>query len=732
MKKYLLRQHLNTKLSLFICMFLVLFSACADNLIQNPSFETMSGNYPAGWIRYMSNLTTDTSVKYSDTRSGRIDACGGGGQPCYYQRFACAPGDRFDFSVYIKTSTNCTTRGLVIQFLNAQGNYMAGPSYIANTSPGDNDWWQYKSRITAPVQAATIEVALTGVYGTGIGVVWFDDITLEKLPSLVTIPSDRKIIAFGNLIPSDMRSNIIEYDDKGFDGVTICPNPRGVNFSQTCWGATTFTYSDFTQNIADIQYVNTNSQRLIENFPLFGVSVWTDVDWFNDTAFNNVLNNAEMAGRFANDTGCPGIFFDVEPYGSVLWNYQNMHDKFSDSYTLSDYQAKVYQRGQEMMQKFNLWYPGITIILTYGYGMTPNANFALLKYFLDGMLNAADADTTIVDGYEFSYAFRNHFLFEYYQHKIYTGDVAYAADAQAYRQHIKAGFGIYADDQDYGNGWDTANFYNNYYLPPELEYSLFCGLDLTDKYVWVFSLTANWWTGANIPSAYSAALSNARNSRYINDAEFNTGHTNLKGWWRLEETGSTTIAHDSSGCGNNGTLYSFSSPPAWVNGKFGGALSFDGSNDYVTVNNVAVDTMSGHKNTVAFWMKWNGTSGQVPFSWLGYNLYLINGKFSINTGCGDLLGIPASGLTDRWVHVAVVFPNAAPSTSNANIYIDGISQTLTLYQGVPTSRTAASTMRIGSGSTSGFFGGTIDDMRVYNCELSAATIAALAAQSNHP
>jgi hypothetical protein len=62
----------------------------------------------------------------------------------------------------------------------------------------------------------------------------------------------------------------------------------------------------------------------------------------------------------------------------------------------------------------------------------------------------------------------------------------------------------------------------------------------------------------------------------------------LVGAWKFDE-GSGTIAYDSSGNNNHGTLYSGSNVcsnpptsgcPTWVDGKFGKALQFDGVDDY--------------------------------------------------------------------------------------------------------------------------------------------------------
>jgi len=61
----------------------------------------------------------------------------------------------------------------------------------------------------------------------------------------------------------------------------------------------------------------------------------------------------------------------------------------------------------------------------------------------------------------------------------------------------------------------------------------------------------------------------------------NTASAELVGWWKLDE-GSGTTAYDSSGNGNDA---SFKGAPAWVeDGKFGKALKFNGSSDYLTAH----------------------------------------------------------------------------------------------------------------------------------------------------
>jgi len=73
--------------------------------------------------------------------------------------------------------------------------------------------------------------------------------------------------------------------------------------------------------------------------------------------------------------------------------------------------------------------------------------------------------------------------------------------------------------------------------------------------------------------------------------------------WKLDE-GSGTLASDSSGNGNDGTLHG----PTWVAGHSGSALDFDGSDDWVdALNSDSLDLTTGA--TVMAWVRINGSTG---------------------------------------------------------------------------------------------------------------------------
>ncbi|MGB2866091.1 MAG: LamG domain-containing protein [Sedimentisphaerales bacterium] len=76
------------------------------------------------------------------------------------------------------------------------------------------------------------------------------------------------------------------------------------------------------------------------------------------------------------------------------------------------------------------------------------------------------------------------------------------------------------------------------------------------------------------------------------------GKAKLIGWWKFDE-GTGTIASDSSGLGNDGTL---GGNPTWIAGRFGSALDLDGTGDYVAIDGI-VDDLTSDDITINVWVK---------------------------------------------------------------------------------------------------------------------------------
>jgi len=208
----------------------------------------------------------------------------------------------------------------------------------------------------------------------------------------------------------------------------------------------------------------------------------------------------------------------------------------------------------------------------------------------------------------------------------------------------------------------------------------------------------------------------------------------LVGYWRFDE-GSGTIAADASGNGNNGTLLN---GPTWTTGRIGGAVRFDGNNDYV---NLPSGVLNGLSNvTTAFWIKTSKTGKQAIFSGANsgnneeYLLYFTSHTqflfFAGESPSSYVAWNIASIANGQWHHVAVVRDDA---NNRAILYIDGTSQAAKATTLNPLS-IAANGLVIGQEQDAvggGFdpvqaFAGDFDELRIYNRVLSATEIQTLA------
>ena len=144
------------------------------------------------------------------------------------------------------------------------------------------------------------------------------------------------------------------------------------------------------------------------------------------------------------------------------------------------------------------------------------------------------------------------------------------------------------------------------------------------------------------------------------------GLTGCVGYWRFDESGGN-VAPDASGLGNHGALVN---GPVWTADAWrGGALRFDGVNDFVQINVPTQLPLSNAPRSVTLWAKWSGTEFGGPRyqSVLGYGTpYQTGAFFSVERG-GDynykrlfwmdwahgLTGTTADALpANTWVHVA--------------------------------------------------------------------------------
>jgi len=195
--------------------------------------------------------------------------------------------------------------------------------------------------------------------------------------------------------------------------------------------------------------------------------------------------------------------------------------------------------------------------------------------------------------------------------------------------------------------------------------------------------------------------------------------------WRLDE-GSGTTASDASGNGNDGTL---NGDPKWVVGYFGGALEFDGSDDWLDCgSDPSLDLTAW---TIMFWLNVNENKD--------FNGYIVKGadaaeNYEVLTyGDGHFHfpilftdGSRTYGNTDagicvvgEWAHYTYTYD----STEGRRFYKNGTLVFEDTESGTPQASTTSLSIA-NEQPMSRYVNGTMDDIRIYNESMTDVEIQA--------
>ena len=196
------------------------------------------------------------------------------------------------------------------------------------------------------------------------------------------------------------------------------------------------------------------------------------------------------------------------------------------------YAAQAESRGAEVMRAFQEgWKAGgsarpLVVFQTYGYSLPRQQSggdrvklaaqeYGLLAPFMDGMYAVADNGVTIVDGFEFAYAYKDEAAFKDARELVFNKVPAFVADKAKYMKHTSLGIGLWMDYDWRKYGWDEKDESKNFFKPAEFEQSLKLALQHADRYVWVYTEKPKWWTPAGngatgMAPAYSDAIRRAK------------------------------------------------------------------------------------------------------------------------------------------------------------------------------------------------------------------------------
>ncbi|MBI5133949.1 MAG: LamG domain-containing protein [Candidatus Taylorbacteria bacterium] len=198
--------------------------------------------------------------------------------------------------------------------------------------------------------------------------------------------------------------------------------------------------------------------------------------------------------------------------------------------------------------------------------------------------------------------------------------------------------------------------------------------------------------------------------------------TGLVGHWSMNE-GSGTIVHDQSGNGRNGSLSNADSSTAWIAGKKGKSLDFDGVDDYVGIP-WSLNLPAG---TISIWMRSNSNFGATRVFFEGNGTQVASSpsfegsgtsvNFYVANGCAKSVGYTQG----QWTHFVGTWDGV-----NSALYKDG-----RLVSSSACANTESGFTQFNLGARGGGLAAdvTLDDARIYNRALTAAEVASLYAST---
>lgn len=256
-----------------------------------------------------------------------------------------------------------------------------------------------------------------------------------------------------------------------------------------------------------------------------------------------------------------------------------------------------------------------------------------------------------------------------------------------------------------------------------LDYMIYPRLIANAEVGWTPKSMRNWNDFKTRLYNHASSLQNKGIKYFADPIAFTPPALPINSKWNMDE-GTGTTAADSAGRYNATLLSTTTSLPTWTTGKFGSAISLNGTTQYISlggteitgdwtlgmwvygksnITKTAEALVSGPTSSIKA-NQWNKT-GKVGFSVFGVKDSSFNYK------------LPT---TNTWVHLTFV-----GSSAGTSLYVNGVlSQTLPDKMNCPMSYVGAE-IQPGTGSKTSFFAGSVDQLTIVDRALSASEIAVL-------
>ncbi len=368
----------------------------------------------------------------------------------------------------------------------------------------------------------------------------------ESKEGIPTVYPQKKLIAAGwdSPDPETLLKHLPEFEKTPFNGVRIeieIKDEAGAKIGpRRTFNATPWKREWFQGEVETLRKIK--SDRLTDNFLSVGPA--SQIDWFDDAAWEQVIEHYRIIGWIVREGGLKGILFNAE-IGTSQPAFSYNRQPARAKYSFAEYAAKVRERGRAVMEALAAEDPNMTIFSMFlnggqahspffqtgGHGgrishfyfdgtkvkpagptnptevqeqMAPferieGGSYNLLPAFLNGWLDAVPPTMTIIDGLEQTYTTTEKQSFIYWANNVHSTAIPLVApeNRSKYRTQVQAGFGIYLDPYVNPPG-------SRYYIGPaeddpegsrvdRLQSSIQAAIEVTDQYVWTWGEKYRWW-----------------------------------------------------------------------------------------------------------------------------------------------------------------------------------------------------------------------------------------------
>lgn len=319
--------------------------------------------------------------------------------------------------------------------------------------------------------------------------------------------------------PSFLNKNIQQMEKRPFDGVIIRLKAGKKVFLHKPYNS-----KDFTQDIESLK--TTKFSKFTDNFLVMWATTDKGWDWFSESDWKASEYNLRLFAKTAHNGRLVGIAFDpetYEPYGANPWLYPSLPQAKEKSF--EEYKQQVRKRGAQFIQAIQQELPGIKLLTLFQLSQFVELdreslpdfsknNYGLFPAFVNGMLDAVNPKTLIIDGNEDAYysESKKDFFWGYNLIRELALALVDPKNKTKYTRQVQVGQAVYIDEL-FALRQPQKSFIS-YYLTPQqrakwLEHNTYYALATSDEYVWCYSEQTNWWKN-KIASGVEEAIRSAQ------------------------------------------------------------------------------------------------------------------------------------------------------------------------------------------------------------------------------